>query len=260
MNSKRQKKSRRGKRRASSPRRSKFLMGQEIVVRGRDIFAALSASGSITLNPASFARTTAVSDLYMLYRFTKLIVITYPRIVGTSYVVITGLTLGASAALTSSADLVDSVRYSHITAGADWAGQPGVFAIHRGELLSDAPSKWFRTIQSGVADDWDELQGIISYVESGTGNWDIVVEYECEMSEPIDASATILHSRRQLCNSIEETLKNLKGLVSTGGDVGSQIKIMIADLEKSLMDDSREDKRLCPVSDVQKRPLLYISH
>jgi hypothetical protein len=165
----------------------------------------------IPLDPTLTARTTAVSDLYNLYRYTQLSIDFYPLVslIPANVQSVTGVLAYANEILDTAptTSLIASdfehrvihgtyvTNVSVPTAQIPYRHGPVTLKLKRNTLINGNSEKWWKT-KNGAATAWEETQGGIYIVFDSTAaaTNDIAYGYDVrgviEFSTPVAASTT----------------------------------------------------------------------
>ncbi len=159
---------------------------------------------SLVLNDSLSANLTALSDLYGLYRFTRLKVVLPPNLInGTQTPTIYGVAFTPEPLLTNPTTYAEAVAFPYwigqgtINNGSTFAGVAGThqsFTVDPSDLRK-VGVKWFRTQGKGTEADW-ETQGTLIFAASDTAGatatkFRLWAEYEVEFTDQLPAAVTL---------------------------------------------------------------------
>ena len=190
---------------------------KEPIVRvvGRAGFLASISVGnqidSLALNDTINTQLSSLSDMYGLYRFTKIRLVLPPNLsVGaTSGLLNYGVAFTPEALLTVPTTFVEAVQLPYWVGhglvnngtSAYGGGRNESFTVPRRDLMK-VGVKWFRTQGKGTETDW-ETQGTFVYavsaaVVSSAATFRGWIEYECEFTDQLPLASTLRRRREEV--------------------------------------------------------------
>lgn len=166
------------------------LRGHTLVPIQTALVAGSNYVGYINISPLNISsRIGAVSDSFMLYRFTKMFA-RYLRPNSSSTLAVMGYT--PSTTINTPANVADVAEFQ--STATCWPGQtvPCSFNVLRHGMDAN-PLKWLKTRAVGAVDDNFEYQGSIYYAEisSAVATVWASIDYEVQFKGPVPTSVTV---------------------------------------------------------------------
>lgn len=121
----------------------------------------------------------AQANCFVEYRFTRLMFRCVPAVTSAMTYAVTYTPEVISAPITLQNALQSP--YSILVPNAATLMTPLDLTLTR-SVLSSGAAKWYKCVQSGAADDWDELQGQINIVSTTAGPVQIEIYYDIEFT------------------------------------------------------------------------------
>jgi len=130
------------------------------------------------LIPGNFGLVGSLAPYFAEFRFTSLAIRAAPNTFAFAVSVSPGFVTSPATTIATALETTNSMFVPSSTSEQT----PHVLLVNRKTLISESPSKWYKSIDTADSDNWDSIQGILNIATATTGTVNLEIKYRIELA------------------------------------------------------------------------------